>query len=107
MSVHSPHVYTPIPRREPDSSAFYKAAALLLGLLVGFLGIVALLLWADSRENGASEAPAQPAAVTNDHNVALPLESFAGTVPANAQELAAAHKPYDATMPAIPRGDVV
>ena len=107
MSVHSPHIT--VPRREPESSAFYKAAIVLLGLLVGFLGVAALLLWADSRENGSAAVPAQaqPAAAAHDHNVALPLESFAGTVPANAQELAAAHKAYDATMPPILGGDVV
>jgi hypothetical protein len=36
-----------------------------------------------------------------DHNTALPLNSFAGVVPSNAQELAEAHKPYDATMPPV------
>ena len=42
-----------------------------------------------------------------DHNVALPLNSFAGVVPENAAELAAAHKPYDATLPALVPGDLV
>ena len=110
MSVHSPQVYTGVPRRNPDSSAFYKAAVVLLGLLVGFLGIAALLLWADSRDNGAAATPAAPAVAdshASDHNVALPLESFAGKTGANAQALAAAHKPYDAAIPAIPAGDVV
>ena len=112
MSVHSPQIYRPMPKRESDSSAFYKAAVVLLGLLVGFLGVAALLLWADSRDNGSAAAAPAPAAV-HDHashaantNVALPLESFAGKVPANAQELAAAHKPYDAAMPAIQPGNL-
>ena len=42
-----------------------------------------------------------------DHNVALPLSSFAGVVPENAAELAAAHKPYDAVLPPVPAGDLV
>ena len=42
-----------------------------------------------------------------DPNTALPLNSFAGVVPANAQELAKAHKPTDATLPPIPAGDLV
>ena len=42
-----------------------------------------------------------------DHNTALPLNSFAGMTGPNAQELASAHKPYNATMPPIPAGDVV
>jgi hypothetical protein len=41
------------------------------------------------------------------HNTALPLNSFAGVVPENALELAAAHKPYDATLPRLPNGDLV
>jgi len=88
---------------------FAKVAALLLGILVAVLGFFSLLMWADAREARDSAAP--PAAATSDiaaaHNTALPLNSFAGVVPENAQELAAAHKPYDATLPPIPAGDLV
>jgi nitrite reductase (NO-forming) len=42
-----------------------------------------------------------------DANVALPLESFAGKVAENAEELAKAHTAYDATLPALQAGDVV
>jgi nitrite reductase (NO-forming) len=41
-----------------------------------------------------------------DHNVALPLASFAGQVPDNADELAKAHKAYDATLPPAQAGDL-
>jgi nitrite reductase (NO-forming) len=97
---------------ETDSGAFFKIAAMLLGLLVAVVGIFALMMWADAREardaaNTAAVDAKTGAAVHEAHNTALPLNSFAGVVPANAQELAAAHKPYDATMPAIPPGDVV
>ena len=111
MSAHT----SPLPRRSPQSNAdaFAKAAALLLGLLVGTLAIVAVLMWADARQardDGSSAAAAPPAAAHNhatDHNTALPLNSFAGVVAPNAQELAKAHKPYDATMPPLTNGDVV
>ncbi len=43
----------------------------------------------------------------NDQNTALPLNSFAGVVPENAQELAKAHKPTSAALPPVPAGDVV
>jgi len=79
-------------------------ATMLLGLTVSVVGFFALLMWADARD---SRDAAEPAAPATDHNVALPLNSFAGVVPANAQELAAAHRPYDATLPPIPAGDLV
>ena len=111
MSAHT----SPIPRRSPESNAeaFAKAAVLLLGLLVGTLAIVAVLMWADARQardDSSSAASPAPAAAHNhatDHNTALPLNSFAGVVAPNAQELAKAHKPYDATMPPLTKGDVV
>jgi nitrite reductase (NO-forming) len=92
---------------ETESAAFAKVAALLLGILVAVLGFLALLMWTDARES--RDAAAQPAAATShtDHNVALPLASFAGVVPENAAELAAAHKPVDAALPALPVGDLV
>ncbi|HEU6446376.1 MAG TPA: multicopper oxidase domain-containing protein [Gaiellaceae bacterium] len=107
MSTHS--VPSPYRGPETDSSAFAKMAAVLLGVLVGVVGIFALLMWLDARDDGgsAAAAPAEPAAHAADHNTALPLNSFAGVVPANAQEIAAARTPYDAALPAIPAGDVV
>jgi nitrite reductase (NO-forming) len=69
-------------------------------------------MWADARDS--REASPQPAAQATpaqdhatDHNTALPLNSFAGVVPKNAAELAEAHKPYDATLPPVPAGDLV
>ena len=94
---------------ETDSGAFFKVAALLLGIAVGVIGFVALMLWTDAR-NARDEASAAPAAAqtaTPDHNTAQPLNSFAGIVPSNAQALAEAHKATDALLPAIPAGDVV
>jgi nitrite reductase (NO-forming) len=111
--------------RPPRSGTFGNVAAVLLGLLVGVMAIFALMMWADAREarDDAEQAAAlvesqpaageaQPAASGHDHaaqdyNTALPIESFAGTVPENAQALAEAHTPYDATLPPLPAGDLV
>ena len=59
-----------------------------------------------ARHGHCRERHRQPRHAT-DHNVALPLSSFAGVVPENAAELAAAHKPYDATLPPLAAGDLV
>ena len=105
-----------LPRRRPETSseALMKTAVLLLGLLVGVLGFVAVLMWADarqSRDDSSTAAAAPPAAAHNhaaaESNTALPLNSFAGIVPANAQALAEAHKPYDAKLPPVPPGNLV
>lgn len=99
---------------ETDSGAFYKVAALLLGIAVGVVGFFALMMWADARESrdATPAAEAGPSAVSShghasDYNTALPLNSFAGVVPANAQALAEAHKAYDATLPALEPGNLV
>jgi len=111
MSVHS----SPLPRRRPETSseALTKVAALILGLLAGTLAIVAVLMWADARQSRDDSSTSVAAATdathnhATDHNTALPLNSFAGVVPSNAQALAEAHNAYDATMPPIPATDVV
>jgi nitrite reductase (NO-forming) len=97
-------------RYESDSGALAKVAALLLGLLVAVLMLFVVLMWVDARgeaEPAAAAAEPTPALAAADHNTALPIESFAGVVPKNAQELAKAHKPYDATLPPLQSGDVV
>ena len=66
-----------------------------------------------SVESQPAAGEAEPAAASGpdhaaqDYNTALPIESLAGTVPENAQELAEAHTPYDATLPPLPAGDLV
>ena len=104
------------PPVETESSAFYKVAAVLLGLAVAVVMVFALMLWADARRSSdestaatatAPEETATAAHTAAAHNTALPLASFAGVVPENSAELAAAHKPYDAVMPAIPAGNLV
>jgi nitrite reductase (NO-forming) len=110
MTSHPATAYRP--PRSPESGALVKVVAVFLGIAVGILAIAALLLWADARDARATEAAApasSPAtsAAHADHNTALPIESFAGVVPDNAQELAEAHKATDATLPPVPAGDVV
>ncbi len=107
MASHPASVHRP---PETDSGAFFKAAVVLLGIAVGVVGFFALMLWADARNardeaSAASQTAGQPLA--HDHNVALPLNSFAGVVPANAQALAEAHKAYDASLPAAQAGNLV
>jgi nitrite reductase (NO-forming) len=101
-------------RRETDSGAFFKVATALLGVLVAVVGFFALLMWADSEKaddaatavnNSAPQG--QAAAHSADHNTALPLDSFAGVVPENADELAKAHAATDAVLPPVPAGDLV
>ncbi len=118
MTTHSVPSHSPR-RRETDSGAFFKVAAVLLGVLVAVLGMFALLMWADARESGSSTdgavsavnqaAPHSATAGSQaaDHNTALPLDSFAGVVPENSAELAEAHAATDAVLPPVPAGDLV
>jgi nitrite reductase (NO-forming) len=99
--------------RETDSGAFFKVAAMLLGILVAVLGLFALLMWADARKTddnidvAATATQGQAAAHSADHNTALPLDSFAGVVPENADALAEAHAATDAVLSPVPAGDLV
>jgi len=97
---------------ETESGAFFKVAAMLLGLAVAVLGLFSLMMWADARNSRgsgqtSSDTPAAADEQAANHNTALPLNSFAGVVPENAQELAEAHKAYDATLPTIGPGNLV
>jgi nitrite reductase (NO-forming) len=81
--------------------------ALVLVAVFAAIGAIAFSLdsMAASRDDNARRAQPVPAP-SDDHNVALPLASFAGQVPANSDELAEAHEARDATLPPIPSGDV-
>ncbi len=92
---------------ETESAAFYKVAALLLGLLVAVVGFFALMMWADARDARDSTSAAATQSHSTDPNTALPLNSFAGVVPENAKALAEAHAAYDASLPAASPGDLV
>jgi nitrite reductase (NO-forming) len=99
-----------------DSEAFWGAGALLMGLLVAVLGFVSLMMWIDARN--AREDVHRNAVATSTNMAGMPgmtgssatatgaLTSYAGAAPANADELAAAHKPYPATLPPAQAGPV-
>jgi nitrite reductase (NO-forming) len=95
-------------------TAWLAIVAVMLGIAVAVLGITALVTMqaADEARDEAKAASEQPApAVSQDHAAtaasSLPLESFAGKVAANADELAKAHVAYDATLPPLQAGEVV
>jgi len=110
MSTRTPSAYhRPV---QSESGVLAKVVAVFLGILVAVLGVFALMMWADARDarddaNAAALEAQAGASAGEEHNVALPLNSFAGVVPENALQLAEAHTPYDATMPALQAGDVV
>ena len=45
---------------ESDSGAFFKAAAVLLGIAVGIVGFFALMLWSDARNARDDAKPPRP-----------------------------------------------
>jgi nitrite reductase (NO-forming) len=101
-----------------SSTALLGVTSVLLGLLVAALGLAAVLMWVDAhnaRDGAAKAASAQPGAhdmagmagmadmpgmTADSHAAAAGLESYAGAAPANADALAAAHKPFPAVLPA-------
>ncbi len=101
-------------------SSYYKSSsggggllatvvAVFLGILTAVLALLALAMWLDNRSgnDGAGAADASAIGTHANHNTSLPVNSFAGVVPENALELAEAHAATDATLPAIPAGDLV
>jgi nitrite reductase (NO-forming) len=96
---------------DPDRGTTAKVVALMLGLTIPAL--LALALWAavsaqKAKDDVHSATPAAPA-MTHDHAAmdnAVATPSYAGLAPENADELAAAHKPYPAALEAAPAGPV-
>ena len=99
-----------IPRGESDSFALVAVVSVMLGILVGVLGIFAIAMWFDARdakdaaERAAAKATPAADAGTDHSSAAGGLASYAGAAPRNGQDLAAAHKPFNAVMPPIPKG---
>src|SRR5262245_5103300 len=66
-----------------------------------------------TKNTATTTTPAATTAATHDHSSMSQatgsgtLTSFAGAKPDNADELAAAHKPFPAELPAVPAGNVV
>src|SRR5215216_3240311 len=93
-----------------DSGALFAVVALLLGILVAVFGFFALMMWADAH-NAKDAARSAEAKISKGVAPASPaqlgaLESYAGASPSNAEDLAAAHRPFPATLPAAPAGAV-
>jgi nitrite reductase (NO-forming) len=115
------HVSHPVPTKaqiEP-SDGLWGVVSLLLGLLVAILGFFALMMWIDAH-NAKDAANRAAASVSGSDGMAgMPgmangtaspstagLQSYSGAAPANADALAAAHKPFPADLPAAPLGPV-
>lgn len=84
---------------------FFAAAALLAVFAASMISI-------DHNLRDSSSASPAPAAqhesgATSGMTDAAALSSFAGTAPDDAEQLAAAHKPFPAAMPALQPGSVV
>jgi len=108
------------PDRRGDSSVLAWIIALFLGIAVAVLAVAAVMLFKatdDARDDADAAAAKVESGVPGEsatahvhaqtQNSALPIESFAGVVPDNADALAKAHPARSATLPAIPAGDVV
>jgi nitrite reductase (NO-forming) len=119
MSTTSHQPTLPVRRAQQSDPGMWGVAAVLLGLLVGILGFTAFMMWSDAT-NARDDAHAARLAATQGNAGSMPgmdmsaqaagslgqLQSFADAAPANAAAIAAAHKPYPATLPAIPAGPV-
>ena len=86
--------------------------ALILVALVASFGAVFFALDSLAAARGdesaaVEESAALQAHVHGDPNTARPLESFAGQLPDNADELAKKHEPYDTALPPLQQGDLV
>jgi len=104
------------PKKEP-SSALLGVTSMMLGILVAALAFFGLFTWIDARnakdaanraaDKVATGAPASTSVAAHDmhaHATAAGLESYAGAAPANAVELAAAHKAFPAELPPAAAG---
>lgn len=114
------HVSHPLPTKaqiEP-SNALWGVVSLLLGLLVAILGFFALMMWSDAHNakdaanraaasvSGSAGMAGMPTSARADTRATSGLQSYAGAAPANADALAAAHKPFPADLPAAPAGPI-
>jgi nitrite reductase (NO-forming) len=98
-----------------SSNALPYVIAVFLGIAVAVLAIVTVVL-VHTADNARDEATAAANSMSSMPGMSagaqagaasLPLESFAGVVPANAAALAAAHAARAATLPPVPAGALV
>jgi nitrite reductase (NO-forming) len=96
---------------EDSGSVLVGKRAMHGGVAVGTLMSVAVVLVKtadDARDEAkAASVGTHDRAAVGSGAVSLPLQSFAGTTPENAQKLAEAHAAYDATLPPVPAGNLV
>ena len=100
--------------RERGSSDLVKLFAVFLGIAVGILIPVAIWMGASAQDarNDARHAASATSHAAKMPGMAMPAAgavaspSFAGIAPPNATELAAAHRPFPAELPAVPAGPV-
>jgi nitrite reductase (NO-forming) len=115
------HVSYPVPKKVEieSSSALLGVVSLLLGLLVAVLGFFAFMMWIDAHnaKDAANRAAASVSgsggmagmpgmAAGTDASATSGLQSYSGAAPANADAIAAAHKPFPADVPAAPAGPI-
>ena len=88
---------------DSEVSVFFALATIFLGAALAVVCLVAALMWVDARDSESSDGPAASAAPVASHDAHAAaatatggLTSYAGAAPANADELAIAHKPYPA-----------
>jgi nitrite reductase (NO-forming) len=99
-------------RRDPDRGATAKIVALMLGITLP--AVLGFALWtavsAQKARDDAQKLSTGTPAATHDHATAaaaaVATPSYAGLAPENADAIAAAHKPYPATLPSAPPGAV-
>src|SRR5262245_6140629 len=120
MAYPTAHHLPTTPAHDEDSGAVFKAATILLGILVGVMAIVGIFILAaaKSAQDDANRAAAKASAPMDMSSMHMPAttaptagmtatRSFAGIAPANADALAAAHVPFPAELPALHAGSVV
>src|SRR6476646_8605475 len=93
------------------ATALAGTAAMLMGLLVVVLGVVAILMWSDARTTrhdarAVASTSASPMSGMASSAGAGTLTSYAGAAPENADLLAAAHRPFPAALPPVQPGPV-
>jgi nitrite reductase (NO-forming) len=95
--------------RNHERITFLRIVVLLLALALGMSIPVEILLVTRDRGKTVVQAPQPTAGAMAGMTAsgAAATASFAGAAPANADALAAAHKPYDAALPPLHAGDVV
>ncbi len=93
--------------RPSEGVAVWQVVALLLGFAVGTLAVAAVVTTVsahqarDDARLAATSAATAPAHATHSAGTVTAAPSYSDAAPANADELAAAHEPYPAALPAV------